>query len=491
MISKIKSIYRKYDGVALDGILLSVIRIITLFVSILQTMYLSRALSLNEYGVYSELLIVISIGVTVTSFGLSNSISYFFNIDSGSDNKKQYINNIFSLTFITGIIGAIICLLFRNNISNFYKDSSIIPLIIYIILRPLTNNIISLYDPLYISLKKSKIIAVRNLIVSFLKVIFIPITYILTKDIKWILIVQLLLDIVQIIYFNFNVRKYIKKINYFSFNIDIIKKILKYSIPLYLATICGTLFKEFDKLIIGHLSTTDNLAIYTNMSKQLPFEFIVTSFSAVITPIMVKYLNKDKKKAVNLWKKFLELSYKISWILVFGALVCSKELLLLLYSKTYLSGLNIFIVYLITEIFKFTYFGLILSSSGNTRYITISSVVSLILNIILNIIFYNIYGMIGPAFATLITTILMGSFQLFMSIKILSIKLCDVISMKDVLRTFLLLLLSGIIFFMLKIILYKFINNYLIIILIIYSSYIILNYLFFHKKILSLIKEIK
>ena len=99
--------------------------------------------------------------------------------------------------------------------------------------------------------------------------------------------------------------------------------------------------------------------------------------------------------------------------------------------------------------------------------------------------------MIGPAFATLITTILMGSFQLFMSIKILNIKLCDVISMKDVLRTFLLLLISGIIFFMLKIILYKFINNYLIIILIIYSSYIILNYLFFHKKILSLIKEIK
>ena len=81
MISRIKSIYRKYDGVALDGILLSVIRIITLFVSILQTMYLSRALSLNEYGVYSELLIVISIGVTVTSFGLSNSISYFFNIE--------------------------------------------------------------------------------------------------------------------------------------------------------------------------------------------------------------------------------------------------------------------------------------------------------------------------------------------------------------------------------------------------------------------------
>lgn len=472
-----------------DGIILTTVKIVTMLVSIINTMLLSRLLSLNEYGIYSKLLIIINISSIILSMGLNNAVNYFFN--KYDEEKNKYIENIFNITLLIGLIGALFIILSKNYIADFCKNSVISQLIIYIAFIPMLSNIVAIFQPLYISLKKAKSIAIINTIFSIIKVAITSMVCLTLKSIAWIFIVQVILEILQILVLYFNIKKELDGIKLFKLDFSITKKVILYAAPMTLALMSGVIFKESDKIIITKLASTEDLAVYSNMSKQLPFEFVATSFTAVITPIIVGYLKKDKQKALNLWKKFIEFSYIISWLLNVGAIVCAKELLIFLYSKKYIIGLNIFIIYLVTELFRFTYFGLILSSSGKTKFITISSIISVILNLFLNVVLYKFIGLAGPAYATLITIIVMGSIQLYFSAKILDTTIFKIIDIPKMIIYLFQLILTGFICYLIKTILYKFVTNTIIILIIIYLLFIVINLLISKKRILRLMEEMK
>lgn len=480
------------QNIAKDSIILAIVRAVTICTSLVQTMILSRIMSLTEYGVYSQLLIVISIVTTFSNLGLNNAVNYFYNRCEEKREKTKYIDVIFALTIGVGIIGAIIIFALRGVIADYYKSPIIMGLMIYIVLRPMFANIIALYQSLYISVGKARVIAIRNFLISLAQVIFVPLSFYISKDITAMLIVQLSLDVIQLIYFGFDFFRKELKINPIKFDKTIVKEIFKYAIPMGLALMMGTLFKESDKLVIAKLMDTESLAIYTNMSKQLPFEFIALSFTAVITPAIVKfYYNNDMKSVVNIWSNYMEFGYISTWILCAGAIVCSKELLVFLYSEKYIAGLNIFIIYLIVEMFRYTYFGMILSATGHTKYILNSSIISLIANMIFNIVFYKFFGMIGPAIASLLCVIIMGAFQLNKSCKILNENVFKVIRVKKMIITLIQIVITGIICYLIKSIILNFINNYVIVLIIIYSIFVLINILFSRNRILYTLKNMK
>src|SRR5699024_1846509 len=63
----------------------------------------------------------------------------------------------------------------------------------------------------------------------------------------------------------------------FSLNKKICRDILVFSVPMGLSTIVGTLNIELGKLMVGNFLTTEQLAIYTNASKEMPVTIIATS----------------------------------------------------------------------------------------------------------------------------------------------------------------------------------------------------------------------
>ena len=111
---------------------------------------------------------------------------------------------------------------------------------------------------------------------------------------------------------------------YFSFDKDLILRILNFSIPIGLATVVGTLKIEFDKLLIGRFFNTEQLAIYTNAAREMPVTFVAASITAVLMPQIVKLLKKDDKcKAVDLWKHATSLSYDHLFLCCRDIYVCS------------------------------------------------------------------------------------------------------------------------------------------------------------------------
>lgn len=224
-----------------------------------------------------------------------------------------------------------------------------------------------------------------------------------------------------------------------SFDQSLIKTIFAFSIPIGLASMIGTINIELDKLVITSFFSTEELAIYTNASRELPVTMIATSLTAVLLPQMVRLLHNDQKReAVELLKSATTISFSIICFISVACFVFAPEVMTVFYSKKYLDGVAVFRVYSLVLMLKCTYFGMMLNASGKTKFIMYSSIGSLILNVIFNYIFYFTYGFIGPAIATLASSWIMQMVQLFYTGKICNIKMRDIFPWKNTALLFLL-----------------------------------------------------
>lgn len=422
---------KRYDGIATNSIILALVQCVTLCTGIVQTMILSRVLTKLEYGTYSEGMLIISFTVPFLLLGLNNAITYFtgqINID-----VQQYIGFLFSIILFLGLLGAAIIFGLQQWIILYFDNPLLQGIMIFVAIRPLLQNLITAYQTLYIANGLSVLIAIRNLIISVAQVMVIFFGAYLVNDIKIIFAMLIALDIVQLVlfasYFNRNrfKIKFAGKIRKEQFI-----KIFSFSIPLAIASMVGTLSIYMDKLLIGRMMGTEDFALYSNMSKELPFSFIVTSFTTVVTPVMVKLQSrKCRDELIHIWKNYLELGYRMTWILCGGAIVCSKELLKFLYSDRYINGYWIFVVYLCISALRFSYFGVVLSAYGKTRQIMIFSIATLAANLVLNYLLFSRLGMIGPAIASFIVIFLMNMLQSIYSCRLLQCSLLYVLDIKE------------------------------------------------------------
>lgn len=417
-------------GVATNSIILSFVQCFTLLTGVVQTMILSHKLSEIAYGTYSEGLLVVNFATPFLLLGLSNAITYF---SSQTDiNKKEYVNNIMTLIFLLGLSGGVLIIFVRDAIVSYFDSNSlltnVIPLVAFL---PLLKNLISSFQTLYIAENMSMSIAIRNAVVSCVQISIVAVGVLVYDNIYIIFSLLLLMDIAQVVIFEciFSNKKYL--VYPVVLKPYLIRRILAYALPLALSTAVGTISIYMDKLLIGNLMSVEDFALYSNMAKELPFSFIVSSFTTVILPVFVgKHAQGKDEELSRIWRDYLKLGYLITWILVGAALVCSENLLVFLYSDRYIRGIQIFRVYLLVTMLRFSYFGIVLSAFGKTKLILLSSIASLITNFVLNILLFKWVGMIGPAIASFVAIFVMQVFQMTISCKLLQTKIWRAMDLK-------------------------------------------------------------
>ena len=426
---------KRLEGVALDSLILTFVKVLTILVTIIITMVLSRYYTLDEYGIYSEALLIVTISTSISILGLSDAVNYFYNSDKTQEAKKTYISTIFTIqVFFGGLIGLMI-ILGRNQISSFFDSPNLASVLIIIAFMPLLNNLLAMTQVLYVSIGKSRVIAYRNIVVSILKLISVVFSIIVFDDIIIVLVAILLTDFFQLLILILRFRTYKFGINLLLFDKSILSKILKYSIPLAIYILVNTFSREIDKLVIGNLMGTSQLALYTNASKILPFDILTISFALVLIPIITGMISRnDYGEAAKLFKVYLKFSYITTWILAMGAILLSRELLIFLYSEKYLEALNVFRIYILVDMIRFANVSIIMRAEGKTSRLLVISMLALFANLILNIIFYNIFGFEGPSVATFVVTLIYNVVILSYASKILKVSIRKIISLHDMIR---------------------------------------------------------
>ena len=436
-------------GLAANSIMLTFVRVFTYVSSIIQTMILSRALDKTQYGTYNQAYLVVSFVTPFLLLGLSNAVNYFYNQD-GIDRKK-YTNTIFTLVFAIGAIGAVIIALLRYPITLYFSNNSLAPLILIVAVRPLLQNLIDFFQVLYVSSGKTNVIAVRNTIVSLVRLAIVVVAAYLLKNIVLIYVLLVITDFVQVIVFHLYFNNKVMQVKLQKLNKNDLRPIFVYAIPLALSTAVGTISVHMDSLLIGRIMSTEDFAMYSNMAKELPFNLLVSSFSTVIFPRIIDLTSKgDKENMLKAYRLYLEIGILLTWTLVGGAIVSSRELLVFLYSDKYIEGLPIFIVYLCVAGLRFTYYGALLSANGKSKEIFKYSVFSLICNLVLNLIMFYTIGIVGPAIATFVSMSLTGFLQIRRGSNIIDVKMKQLFDGKCLSSFFGLSLLWGVIITVIK-----------------------------------------
>lgn len=396
----------KLRGASADAILLMLIKLVTIALGFVVTRLLSQHLSVYDYGTYSQVQVVISTVTTLTILGMMDGVNYFYCSEPDVGKREAYISTIFTMQCLISAAAGSVVLLLSEAICAGFHNPDVKRLLIFAAGLPLMQNLLSMIQVLLISIGKARMLALRNLTVSLIRLAAVIVVVTLVQNVAVILLTTFLLDAVQIGLFGFILGKNGCKIHLRSTNFRLIKEILRFCAPMAVFTAISALNRDIDKYLIALMTDTETLAIYSNASKVLPFDIIMTSFCTVLLPEITRQVSAgEKTQAASLYRLFLEIAYISTAILCCGAFAVSPQLMRLLYSEKYLSGLGIFCIYILVDLLRFTNITMVLSAAGKTKKLMFLGVGALAVNAVLNVVLFWWMGMIGPAVATLLTTL--------------------------------------------------------------------------------------
>ena len=409
-------------------------KMLVMVLSLVTGMLLSRFRTLEEYGTYSQLMIIINTATAFIMLGLPNSTNFFLARAETSEEKRDFLSVYYTFnTFLCVVLGAVLVIIVPF-VEKYFKNDTISNFAYFLAIYPWAHITFSSISNVLVVYGKTIKLILLNLAVSAVSLASVIIIQLLGLTFNDYMIAFLIGNVLVAIWIYIIIYRLEKGIS-LKVDLTLIKRILVYSIPIGLASLVGTLNIEMDKLMIGRLMDTESLAVYTNAGKELPLTMVATSLTAVLLPQMARQLKNDENEnAVKLWGVAIDLSYVIMAFFVTACIVFAPQVMTLLYSQKYIDGVNVFRVYALVLLLRVTYFGIVLNAVGKTKFIFWSSIMSLGLNAVLNYLLFVVIGFTGPAWASLLSILLVNMLQLIYTAKAIKISFKNIFPWKKLLK---------------------------------------------------------
>ena len=433
-MNKFKSIL---NGAAGDSIFLVAVRFVTIFLGLVVTRIMSGHFSMHDYGTYSQINLLATTIASITILGMTDGLNYFFCKEKDQTRRDSFVSTIFSLQLILSLVASIVVLSCAVPVAKYFKNDDVKSLMVFAVLLPFFTNVIHLLQVLFVAVGKAKGIAIRNFVVAVMRIVAIAVACYVFDSIAVMLICTVILDVLQVLYFVIGLKNGGFWVNPFKLNPGLIREILAYCIPMAMFVMLNSLNRDFDKYVVSAFTDTETLAIYTNASKILPFDTVMTAFVTVLVPYITRYIaEKDFDATRKLYSSFLEIAYVSTGIMAIGAIAVAPDLMTLLYSEKYSSGLYIFILYIVVDLLRVLGITLLLSAAGKTKTIMYVSIGTLAVKAVTSVGFFFLFGIIGPAVSTVVVTFINGIVLLYYGAKEIKTSIAKLFEWKYVLLFF-------------------------------------------------------
>lgn len=421
--------------------------------TIISAMILSRYLDKDEYGTYRQILYIYNTLLVVFSAGIPNVFAYFLprhNINEG----KDIINKT---TIILGLLGCCFTLFlyFASNIlANLLNNKEIAVGLKYFSLIPLFLLPTLGIEGIFTSYKKAHYIALYNIITRSIMLLFIitPVIF-LKNSYLYAILGWILSSIISLaIAYKFKSIPFSKH-KKFKTNVRYLD-LLKYSIPLMIASISEILIKTADQFYISRYFGAATFADFSNGFIQLPFVGMITgAVSAVLLPLFSKmvYSNSNTDSLLSIWRGVIVKSAIIIYPMVLYFIFYADNIIEILYTNKYLGSTIYFRIAMIVNLFNIIIFSPILLALGKVKiYPIINSVCAITIWVLgyLTVTLYNSPIMI--AILSICISIIKNLFFLIYTSKQLSISWIEFIPINKLLsitgQSLILLILLNLIF---------------------------------------------
>ena len=389
-----------------------------------------RYITISEYGLLSEALVLLNIFVLASTLGLTEGITrqiaYFY----GRKETKKVWCVIVSAVQI-GIVAGLICFFFAFSFSDFISmclihDKALSPILkilsIAILFTLLFNIIISVFRGFGIVTVK---VYFADFIINILRIsFFIAIIYfgLSFRGVVYTYLAVPVIASIALIYYGIKkVPAIVKKETCIN---PMRKELLYFSLPLFGQTVLVIMMTSTDTLMLGYLKTLEVVGLY---NAALPLAHLITIPLAVLTfiylPIVSQLYSKDLfceiKRIYAVVTKWMVSATLPIFLMLF---LFPDAILNILFGARYMQAgiaLQLLTVGFFTHILLGPN-GTTLIVMGKTKLVFLNASVRTIMNVSLNLLLIPSMGLVGAAIASAIaypTGNMLASVELYLHSK--------------------------------------------------------------------------
>ena len=191
-----------------------------------------------------------------------------------------------------------------------------------------------------------------------------------------------------------------------EFQLNVLKRSLKYSIPLLPNLAAGWIAVSSDRLIMAYYGQLDQVGLYSIAAQIAMLMYVFNdAITKVQNPIAMSGLTSDKVEAKKNMANFLIGYFTLMSIIYILLVLFSRELLYYFTEKSFHSAYQIVIIigviYFCSGIYRV--FTNVISYHGAMWNISIAAIIQASINIGLNFVLIPIFGMYAAAFSTVVS----------------------------------------------------------------------------------------
>ena len=194
-----------------------------------------------------------------------------------------------------------------------------------------------------------------------------------------------------------------------------IKKLLSFSLPLFLAGLLVLFMRQVTPLMLGYFRPAREVGIYAAaLRTSLLLALVLDSFNAIFAPMIADLTNKrELEKLERLFKVVTKWIFALI-LPLFLTLILFGEEVLGLWGKGYREGFTCLVILCAGQLINCVAgpVGYMISMSGRTMISLANTAGVLFLNVILNIYLIPRYGILGSAVAVSLALILVNLIKL-------------------------------------------------------------------------------
>ncbi len=381
---------------AFNTIIIGIGKFSTQIVSFLLLPLYTSILTTEEYGIYDLILTITTFALPFITLLMEESMFRFL-IDCKDDNQKK---NVISQTMLYTLISTTFFIIIALIVNKFFKIPYLWISLIYI-----ASSIISgLRNALVRGLGKIKLYTLINFVSSLLNIILnIVFIALLRYGIYGLLLAGIISSVVSstIIFVIFKMHKYFSVKNYDK---NLMKKMIKYSIPLVPNSLSWAVVNLSDRLVISGAIGASANGIYA-MSYKFPnlMNTIYSFFYTAWTESSAKAINDNENKDFfnNIYKILTNAMFSVS----LGIIVCMPIIFNLFIKADYAEAYKYIPILVIAMYFNNMsgYYGGIFTGYKDTKIMGITTIIGAIINLVIDILLIKFIGIYAAAISTLIS----------------------------------------------------------------------------------------
>lgn len=376
-------------------------KVLCMVISFITTAFVARALGPGNFGQLSYAISFVGIFSILAGLGIDNIL--YRDLIKYPDKKREFLGSALIIKLIAGTFAVLVITIF----TFFIAENDVSKVLIFILSITFIFNGFQIINFEFQARINSKYPAIISFIVTLILNILKIIVIVCGKGVIYLAAILLLESILYAIFYWFAYeQKFVDKIFNWKFDKNITITLLKDSWPIIFSSAFALILNRIDQIFIKNMVDAHAVGIYDSAIRVAEaWYFIPNIIMIALFPAVVNAKITSNKLYNERLKKMALFLFILATIIAIATSILAPFIIKILYGPAFIEGIKILQIYSWSLIG--TFLGMLVMNyliTENFRKISfLINIIPMLTNIILNIIWIPKYGIVGSAYATLVS----------------------------------------------------------------------------------------